>query len=199
MGTLHMCNSPSTGVSQSARPALRRARPEATLRAALSLGLALWLLMPQALAEISADDLGRIQPLALTLELEIAAADAIRRKDVQAIAALAANIRKADVRLLAKAPTVLGSRRLADRPYGAGLTACHYAGLTLRLAIVGLADGIIKPRVKVDLIDTIPPALTDQFAAHMQRCELLERSTPSTRKIGGSCLIDGRRCRESER
>jgi hypothetical protein len=150
-------------------------------------------------AEIAASDLIRIQPLAATLALEGTAADAIRRKDNKALARIASDIRKSDTKLLAEASVAIRSRRIADSPDGVGLTACHYAGLTLRLAIVGFADGSIMPRIKGDLIDAIPPDRTDQFAAHMQRCELLERVEPSARKIGSSCLIDGKGCRESER
>jgi hypothetical protein len=151
-----------------------------------------------ARADIPDLDLDRLRSLDTTLQLERDAADAIRRKDAGALKRMAVGIRKTDAVVFAVLPE-LGRARNDNRSLALRLTACHYAGLTIRIAIVGLADGRTIARVRPTYIDTIPPVVTDQFAAHMQRCELIDRAPASVRLIGSTCLIDGRNCRESER
>lgn len=144
-------------------------------------------------------DLDRLKSLATTLRLEREASDAIRGKDGRALISIAAGLKKTDAAIFAVLPKVetrAGKEKLA---LALKLGACHYAGLTLRSAIVAMADGRTPARVRLTYIDSTPPVVTDQFAAHMQRCELIERAAPSVRLIGSSCLIDGRHCRESER
>ncbi len=151
---------------------------------------------PPAAAELAERDLADLRSLDRTLALERDAADALRRQDLAKLRRLSTDIRRTYAQALSAAPSIDRARNLA-KPGAIG--PCHMAGLTLRQAIVGLSDGRLKPRIRPNLIDAVPPDLTDQFAAHMQRCELLERTEPSVRQIGGSCLIDGKRCRESER
>ena len=163
---------------------------------ALLLGLAC---AARAQAEVPAPDLDRLKSLDTTLRLEREAADAIRGKDARTLKRLAADLKKIDAALFAALPKVetrAGNDALA---LALKLGACHYAGLTLRVAILAMADGRTPARIRPTFIDTTPPVVTDQFAAHMQRCELIERAPASVRLIGSSCLIDGRNCRESER
>ena len=151
---------------------------------------------PHAHAELSERDLIALKSLETTLGLERDAADALREQDAAKLRRLSTNIRRVYAQALSAAPSIDRARNLA-MPGTIG--PCHLAGLTLRQVIVGFAEGRLTPRIRPDLIDAVPPDLTDQFAAHMQRCELTERVEPSKRKIGGTCLIDGKRCRESER
>lgn len=149
-----------------------------------------------AAAEVHAQELAALRALDVTLALEREAAGLIRRQDGAALKRLAVDIRRTYASTLAAAPAVDEARSGVVKPPP---DPCQLAGVALRRVIVGIADGRVKPRIRSDLIDAIPPDLTDQFAAHMQRCELLERAATSPRLIGSSCLIDGRRCRDSER
>jgi hypothetical protein len=147
-------------------------------------------------AELIERDRISLASVEVTLKLERDAADALRRNDTARLRGLATSVRTMSA-LAASEITKLERARTAAAIQNIG--PCLRAGLTLRQAIIGFADGRLKPRLRADVIDANPPDLTDQFAAHMQRCELTERTEPSARKIGGSCLIDGLRCRDSER
>lgn len=160
--------------------------------------------MADAAAKVGVADLERLKSLATTLRIEQAAADAIRRKDTRALKLLATDIKKTNSVILAVMPFAVRPKAAtrSDAEFMAlalKLGACHYAGLTLRVAVIGMADGRTPARVRPTYIDATPPVMTDQFAAHVQRCELIERVAPSVRLIGSSCLFDGRNCRESER
>jgi hypothetical protein len=150
----------------------------------------------RATADINPNELVMLGVLERTLALERDAAGAIRRQDTTVLRRLSAEIKRTYASALAEA-AALDRARNTVRLGAVG--PCQLAGLTLRRAVVGFADGRLKPRIRPDLIDAIPPDLTDQFAAHMQRCELTERTEATRRLIGTTCLIDGRRCRESER
>ena len=155
-------------------------------------------------AKVQDSDLDRLKSLATTLRMEREAADAFRRKDTRGLQKLATEVKASDAAILSVLPLAVlpRSETRTDAEFTAlalKLGACHYAGLTLRLAVIGMAEGRTPARIRKSYIDATPPVMTDQFAAHVQRCELIERVAPSVRLIGSSCLSDGRNCRESER
>jgi hypothetical protein len=64
-----------------------------------------------------------------------------------------------------------------------GMTACHYAGMTIRLLILDVyeADGAEGGRSIA-----IPAEEAMRFADHMNRCELISRKPGTRRLIGAS-------------
>jgi hypothetical protein len=66
---------------------------------------------------------------------------------------------------------------------GLGMTACHYAGMTIRLLILDAyeTDGVQEGRAV-----SISAEEAGRFADHMSRCELISRKPAIRRLIGAS-------------
>ena len=196
--TRRRADDPRRGVHTSVRAVSMpvRYRVGALAKCGVVLGVAILASGPAMSANLAPNDLAALSSLDQTLVLETDAADALRTKDLAKLKRLSADIKRTYAAEISAAASI---ERLRNAAKPADVGPCQMAGLTLRRAIIGYADGALKPLIRPDRIDAMPPNLTDQFSAQMQRCELLERAPASTRKIGGTCLIDGRKCRESER
>jgi hypothetical protein len=129
----------------------------------------------------------RLGDLAATLRLETETADALESNSIRRIEALKAKILKED----GMRPDALAKRLQGDATASSKLNACHFAALTLRSIVVGLAEGRNKAFFEDEFWSITPGGVSTIYAEHVGRCEVLGQAPKSERKIGRDCLRVG--------
>jgi hypothetical protein len=114
---------------------------------------------------------------------------------VQAVLALARRVEKQDGFPINTIPTLMTDQQsmIALR-----LGACHYAGLSIRFIIKGLADKTIRSSRKYGVHTTSPGDLDDLFVENIRRCEIVKRYPVTQRTVGTKCIVDGTQCDEKD-
>jgi hypothetical protein len=160
-------------------------------------------------AELTEAQLGRLGHLALTLSIERDLDAAIRSGKSDAVDALQKVMLTAEPGLMTELLALGVRAEIASKlPDGMNnmpavtmkLGPCHYAGITIRILTAGIASESFKPKITEYGIVTKPSKidLSGQFAEKVWACEQINRHPKSDRKVGSTCVIDGRNCDEDD-